>query len=414
MLRCQKSRMVLACPTTLAEADEPRMTERIPCKTAGCSNTILRATAERTNGFCMPCVQAVAKKEREEYIRQNRRNVNEFDGITDPVESLKIIHKKRTYDPLVNWIPHPTPTDQLYCELSNEERLRFAGYVEHLIGSDRNDEAEPILLCLAAFTDAPLDGCLRRLTCSGSFWPSLPFSRASSVLRDQLIERLKRDDGNRNHILLALAWIGDEVVVDVFARWRDRPPDWRESLYIPPEDYSREAGWELTENGRRRNLYFSQCTKLLRGPTTSPDSFRAITDSRDSCPWCRQDLTNLVTLTPSAFGLLGGLVAARVQVTTCEACSTFGTVFGEFSEEGHGRWSAWNSRPEYLPDDSTDWGRLPRDPPPRRWLTTCAFRGRSVPADDVLASRRPPNLGSGRLLSHLPVLRQNNDVPRSD
>src|SRR5882724_6513573 len=100
------------------------MTERIPCKNPGCSHTILAATAERTNGWCMPCFQAAAKKEREEHVRKNRRDLNEFDGITDPVEWLKIIHRPRTFDPLVNWIPHATPTDQLYAELNLSEQHR--------------------------------------------------------------------------------------------------------------------------------------------------------------------------------------------------------------------------------------------------------------------------------------------------
>jgi hypothetical protein len=29
-------------------------TERIPCRTEGCANTILPATAEANNGYCMP------------------------------------------------------------------------------------------------------------------------------------------------------------------------------------------------------------------------------------------------------------------------------------------------------------------------------------------------------------------------
>lgn len=338
------------------------MSERIPCKNPECSHTILPATAERTKGLCMPCVQAAEKKERDEYIRKNRRDLNEFEGITDPVEWLKIIHHPMKIDPLINRIPHATPTDQLYSGLSRNDQLRLAKHAESLIGTERNDEADEIVLCLAAFTDAPLENCLRAFLDHGSVRPSLPFCRASSDIRDELIDMVERDGANRNHILLALAWIGDPTVVELFEHWKKRPPSWTESLYVPPQDYSREAGWELTDDGQRRDLYFNDCTKLLRGQSISPHKFRAITTREDSCPWCSQRLTNLIDVVPSEFGMFEVSVAIdRVQVATCEVCTAFGTVFGAMDGSGHGQWSPENARPEYLPDDAETWARLPQD-----------------------------------------------------
>ncbi len=69
----------------------------------------------------MPCVQAAEGERGKNTVKQNRRDVNEFHGVTDPVEVLKIVHRSRKYDPLVNWIPHPTPADRLYSELSEDE-----------------------------------------------------------------------------------------------------------------------------------------------------------------------------------------------------------------------------------------------------------------------------------------------------
>ena len=310
----------------------------------------------------MPCVQAAEKKERDEYVRKNRRDLNEFEGITDPVECLKIIHHPSKFDPLINQIPHATPTDQLYIELSHSDQLRLARHAESLIGSDRNDEAEEIVSCLAAFTDAPLENCLRRFLDHGKVWPSLPFCRASSDIRDELIDMVERKGVNRNHILLALAWIGDPTVVELFGHWKVRPPSWTESLYIPPHDYSRESGWELTDEGQRRDLYFNDCTKLLKGPSISPEKFQAITAREDSCPWCSQTLTNLIDVVPSEFGLFEISIAIdRVQVATCEVCTAFGNVFGVMNESGDAQWSPENARPAYLPDDAETWARLPED-----------------------------------------------------
>jgi hypothetical protein len=311
----------------------------------------------------MPCVQAESRREREVYIQQNRQDVNEFEGIIDPVESLKIIHRPRDHDPLVNWLPHPTSTDHLYLGLSEEQQLRLANYAESLVADKRNEEAESIVLCLAAFTDVSLEKCLRAFVSHGLFWPSLPFHRASPDLRDQLIARVEWDVRNRNHILTALAWIGDDAVVDLFTRWRKRPPTWSGSLYIPPENYSREAGWELNETGQRRDLYFQRCFGLIGEPSVSSATFSAITDSQGLCPWCGKELTNLFDFTPAAFGMKSIFAPNdRMQVTTCEACTAFGTVFGDYDETGSGRWSPMNSRPEYLPDDSSTWDKLPRDP----------------------------------------------------
>jgi hypothetical protein len=338
------------------------MADRVPCRNPECSRTILPSTAAETGGLCMPCVQAAAREERAKYMKENRRDLNEFAGVEDPVEVLKIIHRPRKHDPLVNWIPYATPTDQIYAGLSKRDTSRLQEYAALLIGSGRKDESESIVLCLSAFTDAQIEQCLRAFVSCNSFYPSLPFHRSPPSLRDELIERIEKDQGNRNHILSALAWIGDSKVVAVFAAWKRRPPSWASSLYIPPEDYSRQAGWEVTEDGKKRQLYFDACTKLVPGPSTSPGSFRAIADREDGCPWCGAKLTDLFDITPGAFGLAGQVgLDSRVQVTTCQACTAFGVVFGDVDEGGAGHWSLANSRPTYLPDDAATWGRLPQD-----------------------------------------------------
>jgi len=339
------------------------MSERVLCKKSNCSNLILQTTADDNDGYCMPCVQLAARKEHEEFIRKNRRDVNEFEGITDSVEVLKIVHKPRRYDQLINWIPHPTSTDELYQGLTEAERIRFAEYAEGLIGTDRNEEAEEICLCLTAFCDASLDNCLRRFISHKSFWPSLAFHHSPSDVRDELLTRVEVDENNRNHILLALAWIGDSAVIKRFERWRIDPPSWCDSLYIPLENYSHEAGWELTCDGSRRDLYFLKCHALRRGPSQSPDSFLAISERTDTCPWCSRNLTNLFEVDPALCELsLDSEWKFPIRVVTCEVCTVFaGIIFGVTGNDGQAKWSSKNVRPEYLPDDSYSWGRLPKN-----------------------------------------------------
>ncbi len=52
---------------------------------------------------------------------------------------------------------------------------RLADYAIPLIGTERDDEAENIILSLAAFTDVKLDECMRSMDSQSCFWPSLPF-----------------------------------------------------------------------------------------------------------------------------------------------------------------------------------------------------------------------------------------------
>ncbi len=339
------------------------MAKRVLCKKPDCSNLILQTTADDNDGYCMPCVQSAARKEHEEYVRKHRRDVNEFEGVTDPVEVLKIVHKPRNYNQLVNWIPHPTPTDELYSRLTEVEKSRLASYAKELIGTERNEEAEEICLCVAAFCNADIDDCLRQFIANGSYWPSLAFYRSPPAIRDELLARVETDDDNRGHILQALAWIGDAVVVDRFKQWRATPPSWGESLYVLPDQYSREAGWELTSDGKRRDLYFAKCFALQQGPSRTPEAFRAIVERTDCCPWCSAKLSNLFEVDLTACELISDNEGNMpFQVVTCEVCTAFASaLLGVTDDEGRAQWSVKNTRPDYLPDDSDTWDRLPSD-----------------------------------------------------
>ena len=57
--------------------------------------------------------------------------------MTDRVEILKLIHQPRKHDELVNWIPYPVATDQVFSELNAEELARLVEYTKSLIGMDR-------------------------------------------------------------------------------------------------------------------------------------------------------------------------------------------------------------------------------------------------------------------------------------
>jgi hypothetical protein len=94
-----------------------------------------------------------------------------------------------------------------------------------------------------------------------SFGEDSMFREADPATRDSIIALLI--SGGRTvysipDLLCELAWIGDEVVQHQFQAWREDPPSWSTSMYRTPEWFTLCAGWELTVDGRRRNLYFQE------------------------------------------------------------------------------------------------------------------------------------------------------------
>lgn len=234
------------------------MSDRLPCKSEGCSATILQSTANRTGGYCMPCHQKMEREAYEEFIKQNRKDVNLYEGITDFVDILKIMHTPKRYDPLKNYIKYEKSMEEVYNLLSKEELERLKYYALELIKNDELELAQNILTRVVCYRNEDVGACLRALIAKGECYPEVIFKDAPNDVRDYLINQINNDSEtlNLNHILLALAWIGDKKVVELFSNWKNNPPKWIDKLYIAPEEYSLEAGWELTQN-EKRNPYHS-------------------------------------------------------------------------------------------------------------------------------------------------------------
>jgi hypothetical protein len=342
------------------------MAERLPCKTDGCTGSILPATAEKTGGFCMPCVQKVEKKERDEFIRNNRVETNPYENISDPVEIIKIYHTPRKHDPLVIWLPYPNPIEEVYQSLSQRDLERLVDYVVSMIGEgpcdDRDDQIDSIARELAAFTNADLSKIQSELLASNAIYPSMAFSSPSPEIRDDLLSRLHSDASNRNLILLALAWAGDESIAKLFHDWRKTPPVWVSALHVPPHEYAKDAGWEVDTNGQRRSLYLPECYPLIssdRGGKNSP--VEVAVKAKEKCQWCGNDLTDLFSfdLTDERLDFIPHM-GEKLTISTCIRCTCYGCFqFREVTSDGLSMWSKHNKKPDYLPDDLDEWEDLP-------------------------------------------------------
>ncbi len=337
--------------------------DRIPCRGEDCTNTILPATASANDGFCAPCVQKRKRAQRDEFIRQNRRTVNLYEGITDPVDVIRILHTPRRTDPLVNLVPPPKSVEDLYASLDSAQANRMMQLAAEALRSGNTEFAEDIGKSLATLTDFSLDPMLETWLAENYYWPSVVFRNAGPVVRDRLLSVMSVINGtlNINHALCALAWIGDQRVCDEFLGWENSPPPWRAQLHVGPRRYAHVAGWEPTQNGRR-DLYHKTCLAIqpVKAGETACELVVPLKDSSGDCPWCNLRLTSLLelNLAASEFSFLG-FSGPTLPILTCEACSCFGAAFGKVDQAGVAHWSDKNLRPNRLPGKIASWRRGP-------------------------------------------------------
>lgn len=297
----------------------------------------------------MPCVHEHARQRHEAYIRANRRDVDPYAGIDDPLEILKIVHQPRNLDPLVRYARPPRPTDVLYGELDSGQVAALVRHAHTLLKKGDTSTVEDIAACLVAFISADISSLQQELIRSGTLRPEFVFHRAAPKIRDLLTQHLARVAGRdvllTDKLLCALAWVGDERVVELFAGWRAKPPQWAADLHTPPHQYSQVAGWELSPDSLRRNLYRDVCYALVR--ETAPNAsmpVNVLTDRPDRCPQCARPLTNL-------FELDG---AEKRFVPACEGCLI--DLSGKVSESG----AVWSMQREAGHPPGNDDPRLPR------------------------------------------------------
>lgn len=332
------------------------MTERIPCKTEGCSATILPNTAAKTGGICMPCFQEQERKKQQAYIEQHRRTVNLYAELTDPVAILKVMHAPRKHDPLIQYVPYPLSKEQMYISLSEQEADRMLKYAVELLAVSNESEAEDILLSLVCYRDDHISDALPELIQLGLFHNPILFKDAPKDIRDQLLERVTWDEDNRNHLLLVLGWIGDAVITEQFREWQIQPPNWAKQLYVTPETYALDGGWELTPSGGRRDLVNHLCYAIRQTDDQQDEPIKAhharfLEISHSTCPWCNRKLTKLmnVAISHPALKYLH-LPMEYLQVITCDFCGGFCTIYMELDDMGGPAWSRYNQEPDYLPD----------------------------------------------------------------
>ena len=156
---------------------------------------------------------------------------------------------------------HAIEESSNYRTLTTEEGQQIALLALALYDAGEESFApQRILTHVAAIVPGSLQGLYPQLLARDLFWTEgMLFREAEPGLRDQLIALVEAGTsdpafhpGYDQHAFLSiLAAIGDEVVQATFRKWRDTPPPG----YPHPEEVLPGAGWELTPEGQRRDLY---------------------------------------------------------------------------------------------------------------------------------------------------------------
>jgi hypothetical protein len=223
------------------------------------------------------------------------------------------------------------------------------------------DEFRRLLELLAGRFPGAFAGKHARLLSRGVMEPAMLYLGAGAKTRDELIARAgAEDDRYRRRLLLGcLAWIGDDVVVGRFAKWRAEPPERSDYVAVAALD----AGWELTPEGTRRDLYSATCYALVRNPHgagTPCGPVDVITGSDGQCRWCGRELTTLFDfdLRDSRLAWLG-LTGERLRIPECDRCSGWAAIYTRVDDRGAAAWHPANRRPHFNGPDDGPWERLP-------------------------------------------------------
>ena len=178
------------------------------------------------------------------------------------------------------------------------------------------------------------------------------YSAANETISTRLLTMIHEADFanfSAHQLLSALAWIGDDAVINQWDIWRQdnyRP----EGVYLDPYQYALIAGWELDDH-QRRSVCFPAAYELIPSRDVLGEAIEgpiATTLHADSsCQWCHGPLTVLfdLDLRDPRITRIFDLDGEELRILCCDSCTPMGMtpIFFEFDLHGMARWSEHNA-----------------------------------------------------------------------
>lgn len=132
-----------------------------------CNNSAEYSSQNRRHLHALP--SGARTKKQQAYIEQHRKTVNLFEGLTDHLDILKVMHAPRRQGPLIQYTPYPLSMEQLYISLADNEAGAMLEYAMELLAINNESEAEDILLSLVCYRNDNISNALPELIERGLF-----------------------------------------------------------------------------------------------------------------------------------------------------------------------------------------------------------------------------------------------------
>lgn len=235
---------------------------------------------------------------------------------------------------------------ELFNALDSYEFESLKARLETMIESGDESQTtvvESILSDLLLYAPFDLDPLISKLISITEFVGYSILRGGARYTKEELYRQLPT---NPNFALIGLAWVGDEETVDQFSKWRAASPIWAEKLHCPAYQYSYEAGWELTPDNRKRELFFRTCFGLRRSPPTE-----SAVDPSEKCASCHRALFYLnvkSVLLETAFRI--PVPSAELIIPFCDLCTRISETVLEIQPSGPAKISVENLTTTQVPD----------------------------------------------------------------
>lgn len=201
-----------------------------------------------------------------------------------------------------------------------------------------------------AFAEAALE--------QGIFKPAILYKDASPQVRDKLIALLEEEENNTlniDGILLAMAAIGDEVVVEAFKRWEENPPAWRKKLYVGPTSYALEGGWCI-EDGVKKMLTYDISYELQEVKECETEQNVYGGESEDKCPHCGSNYVDILVLDGKDPRLAFLGIEGKIKIKTCINCLPWEEyILCKYEEDGESKVIGQESGSGEQIEEDEDW-----------------------------------------------------------
>jgi hypothetical protein len=170
------------------------------------------------------------------------------------------------------------------------------------------------------------------------------FINASDVVCHQVIRKLEQttDPNQKINLIYILAWIGSTKAQRELRELAQTSIELTWGT-VKIKDLIPVAGWELTGDGKRRDLFYSKSYCLDFVET------KRLEFLTEKCPWCKRSL-----FVPFDFNLLDSQIkflefqGTTLRIPTCINCVEYSPIFIRFDMQGLCQWSHLNIKPDHL------------------------------------------------------------------